>query len=326
MPNPSPAATNRPPGIEYRTVAPGVTLHQTSPVLYFRGILGMSAAERERALANKPAESKKILLAKVEEYQSLPPDIREARLRQTQLLWELTSLTNLPPADRPAFIKEVAAEDRPLLEDCARWMALSPEGQRDFLAKLSNERRQALAQWESIPEPERQQRSDQFRQFVDLNPAQQQKALNNFSESERRTMETALKTFANLPEAQRKVCIQSFQRFAVMSAAEREDFLNNAARWEAMTADERSLWRSLVQKVLATPPMPPMPPMPPKPAASTTRPALPQPPMPTLPAGYHAVLYPPLPPGMVLIPPMPPGMSPPARTVASNVAAISNRP
>jgi hypothetical protein len=305
-----PPATNRQPGIGYKTVAPGVTLHQTSPVLYFRGILGMTDAERERALAGKPAESRKLLLAKVQEYTNLPPDIREARLRQTQLLWELTSLTNLPPADRPAFIKEagVAPEDRPLLEDYTRWLALSPAGQKDFLDKLSKERRQALAQWESVPDSERQQRSDQFRQFCDLDPAQQQKALNSFSDAERRTMEAALKTFAGLPEAQRKICIQSFQKFAVMDPAERDEFLNNAARWEAMTADERSLWRALVQKSPISPPMPPMPP---------------------LPAGYHSVIYPPLPPGMILTPPMPPlppGVSSNALQLpSSNVAAARTR-
>ena len=241
-----------PPPIEYKAVAPGVTLHQTSPVLYFRGILGMTPAERDRALANKPAESKKLLLAKVQEYQDLPADIREARLRQTQLRWELTSLTNLPPADRPAFIKEVAPEDRPLLEDYARWLALSPAGQKAFLDKLSPTAtgpHQALAQWESVPETERQQRSDQFRQFCDLDQTRQQKALTTFTDAERRTMETALKTFAALPEAQRKICIQSFQKFASMDAAERDEFLKNAARWESMTPDERSLWRDLVQKI-----------------------------------------------------------------------------
>jgi len=101
------------PPIQYKAVAPGVTLHQTSPVLYFRGILGMTPAEREKALANKPADSKKILLAKVQEYQTLPADIREARLRQTQLRWELTSLINLVPANRTAFIKEAASKTAP---------------------------------------------------------------------------------------------------------------------------------------------------------------------------------------------------------------------
>jgi hypothetical protein len=283
-----------PPAIEYKTVAPGVILHQTSPVLYFRGLLGMSQAERDRALADKPADSKKILLAKVQEYKALPAEIREARLRQTQLRWELTTLMSLPSAERPAFIKEVPLEDRPLLEDFDRWQTLSPAGQKELLERLSPDRHQdltqALAQWESVPETERQQRSAQFTQFFNLDPARQQSALTTFSDAERRTMEAALKTFAGLSEDQRKICIQSFQKFASMDAAERDEFLRNAARWEAMTAGERSLWRDLVQKF---PPMPPLPP------------------------GYHPAEFPPLPPGQILAPPMPPGVNLPFAAASS---------
>jgi hypothetical protein len=283
-----------PPAIEYKTVAPGVILRQTSPVLYFRGILGMSPAERDRALANKPADSKKILLAKVEEYKALPAEIREARLRQTQWRWEFTTLTNLPPAERSAFIKEAPLEDQRLLEDFNRWQALPPAGQKELVEKLSPDRHQdltqALAQWESVPESERQQRSAQFTQFCDLDQTRQQEALIAFSDAERRTMETALKTFAGLPEAQRKICIQSFQKFASMDAAELDEFLKNAARWEAMTAGERSLWRDLVQRF---------------------------PVMISMPPGFHPAPYPPLPPGMIFAPPLPPGMNPPGLSTSS---------
>jgi hypothetical protein len=131
----------------------------------------MTPAERERALADKPAASKKILLDKVREYQALPPEIREARLRQTQLRWELTSLVNLAPAGRPAFIKEAAPEDRPLLQDYALWLTNSPAGKKELLDKLSPDRHQALtqalAQWDSVPQPERRQRSAQFGQFCE---------------------------------------------------------------------------------------------------------------------------------------------------------------
>ncbi|MGA2542367.1 MAG: DUF3106 domain-containing protein [Verrucomicrobiota bacterium] len=283
-----------PPPIAYKAVAPGVTLHQTSPVLYFRGILGMTPAERERALANKPADSKKILLAKVQEYQALPPDIREARLRQTQLRWELTSLINLAPAGRPAFLKEVAPEDRPLLEDYALWLTNSPAGKKALLDKLSPDRHQALtlalAQWDSVPETERQQRSAQFGQFCEEDQSRQQKTLSTFSESERRIMETALQHFAGLPAVQRRICIQSFQKFAAMDPAQRDEFLKNAARWETLTASERSLWRALVQKFRIMPPPPP---------------------------DAHPLRYPPMPPGLILPPPLPPGMKPPAISTAS---------
>jgi hypothetical protein len=281
-----------PPPLEYKSVAPGVTLHQTSPVLYFRGILGMTPPELERALANKPAEARKILLAKVAEYTNLPADIREARLRQTELRWELTTLLKLPASDRPAFIKEFALEDRLLLEDYARFQALSAPEQKAFLEKLPPDRHQALAQalaqWDSVPEPERQQRSAQFVQICEMDQPQQQKALTPFTDAERRTMETALKTFAGLPAVQRRICIQSFQKFATMDAAERDEFLKNAARWEALTPGERNLWRGLVQK-FPTPPMPP---------------------------GYRTPPYPPMPPGAIL-PPSPPGLNPPLLSTAS---------
>ncbi len=293
-PNPNPNLPPFPPPIEYKAVAPGVTLHQTSPVLYFRGILGMTAAQRERALADKPADSKKILLAKVEEYQALPADIREARLRQTQLRWELSRLLGLAPAERPAFIKDLTLEDRPLLEDYARWLTNSPAGKKAMLAQLSPDRHQALtlalAQWDSVPEPERLQRSAQFGQFCEEDQSRQQKTLTAFSEAERHTMETALKTFAGLPEAQRKICIQSFEKFAGMDTAQRDEFLKNAARWETLTPKERSLWRALVQRFPILPPPPP---------------------------GFRPVQYPPMPPGMILPPPLPPGMSPPIISTAS---------
>jgi predicted Fe-S protein YdhL (DUF1289 family) len=302
------------PPIQYKVVAPGVTLHQTSPVLYFRGILGMSPAERDRALADKPADSRKILLAKVQEYKALPDNIREARLRQTQLRWELITLTNLPPAGRPAFIKEVPLEDRPLLQDFNHWQSLSPVGQQELLAELarrSPQRHQdliqALARWESVPETERQQSSAQFGQFFDLDQTQQQKALTTFTDADRRTMETALKVFASLPEAQRKLCIQSFQEFASMDAAKRDEFLKNAALWEAMTASERSLWQALVQKF---------------PTAQAQAPPI----MPPSPPGYYPVLFPPSPPGLLLGPPLRPGTNQPVLSAASNVAAATARP
>ncbi len=286
-----------PPPIQYKTVAPGVTLRQTSPILYFRGVLGMTPAERERALASKPADSKKILLAKVEEYLALPADIREARLRQTQLRWELTALNNLAPADRPAFIKEAALEDRSLLEDYARWMTNAPAGKKEMLDKLSTERHaaltKALAQWDAVPEPERLQRSAEFGQFFQENQARQQKTLNAFTDAERHTIEMALKQFAVLPEVQRKNCIQSFEKFASMDAARRDDFLKNAALWETMTPKDRGLWRALVQRYPSLPPPPP---------------------------GFRSPPAPPLPPGMILPPPLPPGMAPPA------MAAVSVQP
>ena len=84
---------------------------------------------------------------------------------------------------------------------------------------------------------------------------------------------------------------------AVMDAAERDEFLNNAARWEAMTAEERSLWRALVQRFPLMPPAPP---------------------------GYHIVQYPPSPPGVIL-PPSPPGMNRLVLSATTNKAGKAGR-
>jgi predicted Fe-S protein YdhL (DUF1289 family) len=288
----------------YQTVTPGVALLHASPVVYFRGILGMSQGERERALAGKPDNYKKAVLDKVQEYEALPPDIREARLRQTQLRWDLTQLMKLPPEARPAILKDITPGDRSFLEDrlrqwdrtetnlqqtflanagfldsYLRWQASSPAEQNEFLAKLPPDRRQdwsrELARWETMPQDERRRLSDQFRQFFDLNPEQQQNTLTTFSESERHDMENTLLKFANLPPSRREACIGSFQKFAAMSPDERGQFLKNAARWEAMTAGERGVWRELVQRFPDAPPMPP---------------------------GFDSSHYPPMPPGMAILP------------------------
>jgi len=278
------------PRIEYTNVAPGVMLHQSSPVLYFRGILGMTPAQREKALANKPAEATNALLKKVAEYTNLPKEVREARLRLTELQWELTTVVTLAPTNQAAFIKDAAPEDRPLLEDWLRFQSLSSDGQKAMLVTLNPNRHQALTQalkqWQAVPESDRQQASGQFLKIAYLTPNQRAQTLSEFSDAERKTMEAALKNFAALPEVQRNVCIASFKEFANMAPAERDEFLKNAARWESMTPSERKLWQTLVQKI--EPPSPP---------------GL------TVPSGViKSVRYPPLPPGMILLPPSPPGM------------------
>ena len=65
----------------------GVTLTNLTPVAYFRGLLGMTPAERERMLAGQPEDKRKQVLAFVREYEALPRDVREERMRQTEMHW-----------------------------------------------------------------------------------------------------------------------------------------------------------------------------------------------------------------------------------------------
>ena len=71
-----------------------------SPMDYFRSLLAMSPAQRESALAKKPARIRERILAKVNEYAALDPDERELRLRATELRWYLMPLLRTAP-DRP---------------------------------------------------------------------------------------------------------------------------------------------------------------------------------------------------------------------------------
>jgi Protein of unknown function (DUF3106) len=298
----------------YRQVKPGMTLHELSPVVYFRSILGMTPAERTNTLASKSADYKKAVLEKVVEYEALPPDIREARLHETQLRWDLITLMNLAPEARAPFLKDLATRDHTVLADrLSQWDQLSPELQKAFLEKesfldfylrwaastpaeqqtslshLPPERRaeltNELARWQSVPLAERQRLSDEFHQFFAQNEEQQNQALTIFTETERQAMQSALLRFAGMTPAQRQACVDSFQKFATMTPEERNQFLKNADRWEAMTSAERSTWAALVQKYPIFPPMPSMPSSPGQPLMPPFPPGMPipAPPLPTLP-------------------------------------------
>jgi hypothetical protein len=284
-----------PPPHWYQSVANGVTLNHLTPVAYFRGLLGMTPAERERVLADKPEEKRRQVLDKVREYEALPREVREERLRQTELHWRLLELLRLDGAERKARLQEISPIYQPMilsqlaqwdqlpgdmrqalleqesfLRKYVQWQGHSPAAQEDILGRLPGEQgarwTEELNRWQGMPERRREELNRAFRQFFYLTEEEQQETIQALSETERRQMEQALQSFANLPPALQRQCVESFSKFAAMSTVERNQFLQNAAKWEAMTALERQLWRTLVNKL---PPMPPgfyqskLPPMPP---------------------------------------------------------------
>jgi hypothetical protein len=230
------AETNLPPvrpAPRYQNITAGVQLRHLSPVEYFRGLLGMSPDERERALAGKSPADREILLAKLREYEALPRGIREARLCQTELHWELSGLMKLAPRDRTNRLQEVSPLYRPMVEGLLRQWDKVPAG----LQKALLEKQRFIGvclRMQGAPAAARQEILDK-------------------------------QAFDRLPPAQRAHCINSFRKFAALSPGERIQFLKNAARWDAMTSHERQLWRELVHTL---PPLPPgfpsdLPPLPP---------------------------------------------------------------
>jgi predicted Fe-S protein YdhL (DUF1289 family) len=255
-----------------------------SPISFFRELLAMNAAERKQALTNRPPEIQKQILAKVREYESLPPDERELRLRVTELRWYLLPLMTAPATNRPARLGAIPEQDRKLVEDrLQEWDKLPSDVQKELLAnqatisyladlegRTTEQRRQMLDnipparremleqginKWSAMSEDGRRKMLDRFRAFFDLTAQEKQKALSTLSGPERRQSEKMLRTFGSLPPDQRDQCIRSFAKFASLSLAERQQFLKSAERWKLMSPAERQVWRELVHRL--PPPLPP---------------------------------------------------------------------
>lgn len=299
------AQTNLPPTPpdfpRYQQVNNNVRLHDLSPVAYFRVLLGMKPAERERALAEKSPAEREAILRKITEYKALPPDVREVRLSQTQLRWAMTTLMQQPADRRGDLLRQIseaelpgvrerlkqwdqlpAEEQKAYLEKQSfltlylRWQSESSANQAALIDKLPPARRAAwtneLAGWQALPEGTRREMCDRFAQFFSMDNRQQESTVNALSDQERKAMEVSLRQFSQLPPEKRRYCVMAFGKFATMSPVEQNQFLRNAAHWEEMTPRERSLWRSLVKNLPPLPPMPPdfyktspqgLPPMPP---------------------------------------------------------------
>ena len=273
-----------------------------SPISFFRELLAMNAAERRQALTNRSPEGQKQILADVREYESLPPDERELRLRVTELRWYLRPLLTAPATNRPAQLGMIPGQNRKLVEDrLQEWDKLSPDVQKELLAnqatisyladiegRTTEQRRQMLEKisparramlehgidkWGAMSEDQRRRMLSRFKEFFELTAQEKQKALNMLSGPERRQIEQTLRTFGSLPPDQRDQCIRSFAKFASLSLAERQQFLKSAERWKLMSPGERQTWRELVHNL--PPPLPPdWPPMPPSPRSARPAPAI----------------------------------------------------
>jgi predicted Fe-S protein YdhL (DUF1289 family) len=265
-----------------------------SPVNLFRQLLAMMPAEREFFLTNRPPEIRKRILAKVDEYEALDPDMRELRLRSTELRWYLTPLLRESPATRAARLVQVPDDIRTLVEDrLNEWTILPPPLQQKF---LENERvlhyftrvdvtgsppenagrgpsNDEQARWNALSETQRRQIAGQINKFFELTPVEKQKVLGTLSDVERQQMEKTLQSFDKLPPGQREECVRAFAKFSGLSTADRAEFLKNAQRWSQMSPAERQTWRDLVANVPEWPPLPPG--------------FITPPPQPPLPPGFH---------------------------------------
>jgi len=243
----------------------------------------MEPGERTKALADRPEVTRKRILAKIREYQSLKPDERELRLKVTELGYYLRPLLLIPSPMRNAQLAQVPGEYRELIQvRLKKWDTLTPDAQQKLLqneaairslteltnATPANVARpiilvNTISNWNRLSENERQELSENFDYFFKLKPTEREKAVKSLSDSERRQIVTTLRKFGQLTSDQRAQCIKSFEKLAAMSPSERMQFFKNAERWELMTPREREDWRKLVETAKLLPPSTSLPPVPP---------------------------------------------------------------
>jgi hypothetical protein len=257
-------------------------------------MLNTNAAGRIAALRDRPEPQRRALQAKLLEYDSLPAEVRERRLRATEFRWYLRPLLAVVPTNRTHQLALIPDAYRDLIRQrISRWDALPTETRRDLLAydralawlaqsrvsaamrlqtpvppspppQPSGQLEVQLANWSALPESRRDALCEQFEAFFQLPDARRERALDRLSNEERHEIEATLEAFAELPPAQRALCIRSFRKFAQLSREERSSFLRTADRWRAMTPEDRDQWRRLVTTL---PPLPPgfdtPPPLPP---------------------------------------------------------------
>lgn len=267
-----------------------------SGIAYFRELLSAKPEEREKLLAGKTTEHRRVLETGIRNYEALSPEERELRLRTMELRYHVTMMLRMPATNRIERLKVVPEHLRGLVEDRLKyWDNLSPLEQKEALetervsrilgiagpgsklreiplnGQASNQVmqiEQQLVRWQSLPEGRRDQIQKNFTTLFELSDEEKAKAqllALPLSPDERELMEKTIADFKKLPVAARELCVRNFPKFAELSPQERRQFLFNAQEWQKMTSDDRQTWRKLVGKVPRMPPLPPglgQPPMP----------------------------------------------------------------
>ncbi|MHC1765997.1 MAG: DUF3106 domain-containing protein [Verrucomicrobiia bacterium] len=234
-----------------------------SPAETWRELLAMNPAERAQALADRTEPQRKYLENRLREYEAMPQEEREARLRQMDLTFHLDVLMPMAPADRAERLAIVPPTLRPLIDERLRQWDLLPASMKDAVLEYETTANYFVRARPSLPGGPTQatyatrgqnpsagestaKAVESFSQFLGLSPKEQQRTLEVLPPGEREEMERALRIFADLPPEQRRICIESFVKFKQMSKDEVDQFLRNAARWKAMSPRERETWRSLI--------------------------------------------------------------------------------
>jgi predicted Fe-S protein YdhL (DUF1289 family) len=243
----------------------------------------MSQPEREKFLGDRSSEQRKIILLKLEEYQGLPDEQREERLRELQVRVWVRRLIKLPLSNRVERLVALQPAERQLVETrLAKWDGLSEDTQKEVLtseiaighianspdfkvnpamppfppdAKVASE----LKRWGELSEARRREILGHFEEFFqEVTPQQRANII---------AQRPTVAPIATLTKEQRERYVAGLKRFDALTPAERQRFLINVTHWQKMTPEQRQSWRVLVKKLS---PSAPPPPPPSRPSAAVT--------------------------------------------------------
>jgi len=267
------------------TPPPPMPMQAGSPIDFFRKLITANPEERDKLLATRKPELRKLFENHALRYQALSAEERELRLRTLELRFHLTSLLQTAPSNRTERLKFVPDRDRPLVEDRLKyWDGLSTEQQELVLknerltrewfgvgvprssssaalltGQASNQAvrlERQFVHWQMLPDVRRSDIQKHFTIIFELTDAEKahEKLMSlPLTEEERQLMEQTLAQFKQLTPSQRSACVKNFDKLASLSPAERREFLVNAEEWQKVKPEDREAWRKLVSKV---PPLP----------------------------------------------------------------------
>jgi Protein of unknown function (DUF3106) len=245
-----------------------------SPVDSFRALLTMPMTERRQFLATRGTNAQEQLKQKIVEYQKLPPEECELRLKATELRWYLQPLMRSSPTNRASQLALIPENMRGLVAvRLEQWDQISAPVQQMFLTKELSagyfSRVAGPTNFPPLPTTQIRQQlqlTARINQLFDLTAEEKENVLATLSDVEREQMEKTLAAYEKLAPGQRKQCLMSFKKFVGMSLTERQQFLQNAERWAQMSPAERQSWREVVSVAPNLPPLPirlvPQPPQP----------------------------------------------------------------
>jgi len=218
-------------------------------------LLRASPERRTEKLERMSEDRRKLVQARLEQWDKLSPDLQQDVLEHQSTLSYVVRVDGAPAS---------AKEDV--------FASMSPEYREKVKTRIE--------ELNSLPKEKRNQMMGAFHSLFDLSDREQQGILEKLNQDERVKLEQKLQEYEKLSPDERKRCMDSARKFNNLSADDQARFMATAERWEKMSEDERNTWRSLIKQMPPLPPGAGVPPLPPGAKPDTQPFAVPPPPAP----------------------------------------------